>query len=330
MFLHQTTGAFMNWCQAKKLRPKTMKSYEQTIKLFERWLEDDTDVTRLQDIKEEHILAYILDLQQRGKYTFCVDDAAKLTNYPLHRRDYRKAISNTTINNYIRNLKVFFHWLYENEHIIHYPMKRVHALPQERKPKEYLEDDEVKKLLKSMDKSYFSEYRDLLIMMVMLDTGTRLGETLSIENNQLNLAEQNIFLPADKTKGRKARTVFFSNTTAKELRRWLQFKDRYCCSEYLFPVRHNGRMIQNSNYETRFKHYIQRIGIKKQISPHTLRNNFAKRCLLSGMDIYTLSRLLGHSSVSVTEAAYLDIADNELKKRYCQFSPLENIYYAKR
>lgn len=58
MFLHQTTGAFMNWCQAKKLRPKTMKSYEQTIKLFERWLEDDTDVTRLQDIPISKIHHY--------------------------------------------------------------------------------------------------------------------------------------------------------------------------------------------------------------------------------------------------------------------------------
>lgn len=41
--------------------------------------------------------------------------------------------------------------------------------------------------------------------------------------------------------------------------------------------------------------------------PHCLRNNFAKRCLMNGMDIYTLSRLLGHSSVKVTEQAYLDL-----------------------
>ena len=45
------------------------------------------------------------------------------------------------------------------------------------------------------------------------------------------------------------------------------------------------------------------------------------------MDIYTLSRILGHTSVEITEKAYLDIDDMDLKKRYSKFSPLENIYY---
>ena len=86
-------------------------------------------------------------------------------------------------------------------------------------------------------------------------------------------------------------------------------------------------MVKVSQYESNFRRYIERSGIKKHISPHTLRNNFAKRCLLSGMDIYTLSRILGHSSVTVTEQAYLDIYDKELKGKYYKFSPLDNIYY---
>lgn len=81
-----------------------------------------------------------------------------------------------------------------------------------------------------------------------------------------------------------------------------------------------------SNYETNFTRYIQRAGITKHISPHTLRNNFAKRCLMSGMDIYTLSRILGHSSVSVTEKAYLDVNDEDIRKRYSKFSPIDSIY----
>lgn len=54
-------------------------------------------------------------------------------------------------------------------------------------------------------------------------------------------------------------------------------------------------------FEKNFKKYLLRAGITKTLSPHALRNNFAKRCLLSGMDIYTLSRILGHNSVTVTE-----------------------------
>lgn len=88
-------------------------------------------------------------------------------------------------------MRVFFGWLEESECIVKSPMKRIKLLPAERKAKEFLEDDEVKTLMRVMDKSLFSEYRDLLIMMVMLDSGTRLGETLSITNEELN----GLFLP---------------------------------------------------------------------------------------------------------------------------------------
>ena len=94
-------------------------------------------------------------------------------------------------------------------------------------------------------------------------------------------------------------------------------------TDYLFPTRSStGAHIQVSNFETNFKHYLQRIGLDENISPHCLRNNFAKRCLMNGMDIYTLSRILGHSSVTVTEQAYLDLTDEDLGKRYQHYSPV--------
>jgi len=304
-----------------------MASYEQTLKLFARWVWERYDIENADEVKEPHIRSYIIDLQSRGKYTFCADERSTEQNHPANRRDYRQKISNITINNYLRNLRVFFTWLEESDCIMKSPMRKVRSLPQERPAKEYLEDKEVLCLLKSMDTSYFSEYRDMAIMMLMLDAGTRLGETLSADEAQLNIEEQSLYLPADKTKGRMERTVFFSTKTARELRRWLQFKDRYCESPFLFPVRHTGRMLKVSNYETNFTKYIKRAGITKHISPHTLRNNFAKRCLMSGMDIFTLSKILGHSSVTVTEKAYLDVTDADIRKRYSKFSPLDAIYY---
>ena len=56
-----------------------------------------------------------------------------------------------------------------------------------------------------------------------------------------------------------------------------------------------------------------------------LRNNFAKRFLMQGGDIYTLSRILGHSSVKVTEEAYLDLDANDLRVNYQRYSPLANL-----
>ena len=318
---------FMDYCQSKQLRPKTMQSYEQALKLFARWLKEEMDIEDADEVKEPHIRAYMIALQKRGKYTFYVDDKSKVLNHPQNRKDYQKPVSNITVNNYLRNLRVFFRWLEESDCIRRSPMRRIREIPQERPPKDYLEDEEVLRLFKSLNTARFPEYRDMMVMMLMLDSGTRLGETLSAETEQLSLETRSLYLPADKTKGRKDRTVYFSEKTAKELRRWLKFKDRYCESPYLFPIRNTGRKMQVSNYEANFSKYIRRAGIEKHISPHTLRNNFAKRCLLSGMDIYTLSRILGHSSVTVTERAYLDVTDKDIRKRYSKFSPIDAIYY---
>ena len=104
----------------------------------------------------------------------------------------------------------------------------------------------------------------------------------------------------------------------------MRFKDRYSESEFLFPVK-MGTALEIGSFEGNFRSYLERAGINKPISPHALRNNFAKRCLMAGMDLYTLSRILGHSSVAVTEKAYLDLTDRDLRHRYQQFSPVENM-----
>ena len=99
---------FMVYCRSTQLRERTMYSYEQTLRLFERWLCDELKIYSVDKVTENMIRKYINDLQERGKYTFFVNDLSKVKNYPERRRDYRKPVSVTTINNYIRNLRVFF------------------------------------------------------------------------------------------------------------------------------------------------------------------------------------------------------------------------------
>lgn len=90
-------------------------------------------------------------------------------------------------------------------------------------------------------------------------------------------------------------------------------------------MKSSGLPVEAGTFETNFKKYVSRAGITKDVSPHVLRNNFAKRCLMNGMDIYTLSRILGHSSVTVTEQAYLDLTDADLRHRYQRFSPMDSL-----
>lgn len=316
---------FMIFCRSTQLRERTLTSYEQALRLFQRWCDEQMGIVDVDQVSESVVRRYITDLQERGKYSFYADDKKKGTNYPERRRDFRHPISTATINNYIRNLRVFFNWLDRDYVIAKNPMRKVKQLKANRQAKEYISDEEFRVLVSKLDKSYFHEHRDLVMIMLMIDSGMRLGECSCLLVDDIDLTARRICLRAEITKGRKDRVVFFSPKTETILRRWLQYKDRYVESGYLFPVKRNGGHIQVSNFETNFKSYLRRAGLNEKVSPHCLRNNFAKRCLMNGMDIYTLSKILGHSSVQVTEQAYLDLTDEDIGRRYQNFSPVAHM-----
>lgn len=314
---------FMSYCQCQNLRPHTMKSYEQTLKIFERYMVEVHQVKEASEVREGHIKEYIRYLSERGKYTVVVNEQSKKLNFPDKRNDLNKPMSKTTINNYLRNIKVFFNYLYENHYIKANPIHRIKQLPNERKPVDFISDDDFKSLINSLDMSKFHEYRDCTIIQLIIDTGMRIGETLLIKLEDVDMNRRSIYLLPENTKSKKGRMVFYSAEMEKYLKRWLQFKDRYRDSEYLFCT-NQGKPLTVGNFETNFKEYAMRVGLKNA-HPHMLRNNFAKRFLMNGGDIYTLSRILGHSSVTVTEKAYLDLDNEDLRINYAPYSPLEKI-----
>ena len=314
---------FIEECVAKGLSKKTYESYEQTLVLFARYLQEVQNITDVTKITTDVIRDYIKYIRERGKYTVVADDSSVKFNHPDSRRDFGKRVSDVTINNYIRNIKVFFSYLKEHRLIKVNPAKSIKQIKIARKPLNFLTDAEFNRLLKSMDLSKKHEYRDYVIMKTLLDTGMRVGECLLIQVEDVDFNDRTILLPAENTKGKKSRYVFFSQELAKELRKWLQYKDRYLESDYLFP-KIRSTPLQIGNYETNLKKYGQRAELE-DVHPHMFRNNFAKRFLLNGGDIYTLSRILGHSSVQVTEKEYLDLDVTDLKKQYSQHSPLMNM-----
>lgn len=314
---------FIEECVAKGLSKKTYASYEQTLILFARYLQDVQHINDVTQITTDVIRDYVKYIRDRGKYTVVSDEDSINSNHPNNRKDYGKRVSDVTINNYIRNIKVFFAYLKDHRIIKSNPAKQIKSIKVVRKPLNFLTDAEFNRLLKSMDLSKKHEYRDYIIMKTLLDTGMRVGECLLIQVEDIDFNDRTILLPAENTKGKKSRYVFFSQELAKELRKWLQYKDRYLESEYLFPTI-RSTPLQIGNYETNLKKY----GIRAEIAdvhPHMFRNNFAKRFLMSGGDIYTLSRILGHSSVEVTEKEYLDLDVTDLKKQYSKHSPLMNM-----
>lgn len=76
-----------------------------------------------------------------------------------------------------------------------------------------------------MDITKFHEYRDYIICNLIMDTGMRLSETLSLTINDIDFVRRTILIPAEITKGRRDRVVFYSQTMSKMFQRWLRFKD---------------------------------------------------------------------------------------------------------
>lgn len=316
---------FMNYCQSKGLSKKSMRSYEQTLKLFAKYLEEEKGVCSTKEVTKEAVRDYIIYLRERGKYTIISNENSREWNKPHNRTDYSKPIKNVTINNYIRNLKVYFNFMQDNYIINTNPFDKVKFLKSQRKKKAFIKDEEFYKLLKCLDTTKYAEYRDYVIIQLIFDTGMRIGETLLIDiTTDLDLKNRAICLRAEMTKSNIARSVFFSAKMCEVLKRWIKFKDRYVESNLLFPVQLRDKPLLVNNFEKNYKKYCDRVGIE-ECSPHGIRNNFAKRFLMSGGDIYTLSKILGHSSVKVTEKSYLDFDDEDIRKKYQKYSPLANL-----
>ena len=153
MDMERVISLYMDECASKQLREKTMQSYEKTLKLLRYGSKRMKRLDRVEDIEDRTIRRFTFLIYKRaGNIPSAQIRQQKDINYPQRRRDYNKKVSNITINNYLRNLRAFFSWLVEIEYIQKSPMERIKTLPEQRIEKEYLEDDEVKELLKSLIK----------------------------------------------------------------------------------------------------------------------------------------------------------------------------------
>lgn len=276
---------FMFYCQQKDLRPKTIASYESTLRLFAKYIQENFNIVDAAKITEEMIKDYIKFTKDRGKYSFVSDVNSKMWNKPENRTDFGKKVSKTTINNYIRNIKVFFNYLQDEKIIKNNPVKKIKEFKNSRKPKDIISDTQFKLLIRNIDTTKYHEFRDYVIIQLIFDTGMRISECLALNVNDIDINRRSILIPQDITKGRKDRYVFYSTSMSRLLRRWIQYKDRYVETEFLFCTK-SGNPMQTQNFEKNFKKYCIRCGINN-LTCHGLRNNYARRFLMAGGDIYS-------------------------------------------
>lgn len=303
---------------AKGLAPKTLSSYEQSLKLFARYVQDVFEIEDGRKLKAEHLRAYIRDVRERGKYKIIGHEAAK--NSPTHRKDFGKKVSETTVANYTRNIKAFYSYLLEERWTDTNLMKDVTVPKPARKMKVLLEDNEIKQFFRAFDVTKFDQYRDWIIAQLIFDSGIRISELTATVVADFDLRNNALLLR--ETKNKKERIVYYSDTMKRLLRSWFDYKDRYGNSEWAFPT-NRGTRVRVEGLERSFR--LRAADCHIHVTPHLLRNNFAKRYLINGGDLATLSRLLGHASLEVTASIYLDFADKEIMRKYQKHSPLGNL-----
>ena len=146
---------FIEHCENKGLATKTIGSYEQTLRLLMLWL-DEQGIVQTEKITHVVIQDYVKQIKERGKYT--VTSNPNSGNYQERRIDFGKKVSDVTINNYLRNMSAFFNWCVEEGLILRSPVKRRDYIKVERRPLEFVSDEDFRKLLRNMNTASFSEY----------------------------------------------------------------------------------------------------------------------------------------------------------------------------
>ena len=205
----------------KGLSKRTVQNYQHTLLLMLKYL-NEIGVVEEKQITADTMRDYMRYLKQRGKYTVVINEQSRIRNNPRNRTDIGKEIQPSTINGMLKNLRAFFNWMVEERIIKECPIKSSMFIKTDRKPLNFVSDDAFQALINDLDITVFAEFRDKIIIQLLLDTGMRIGECLAIRVTDLKIEEKTIFLPAEHTKGRKDRYVFFVTKMARQLKRWLE------------------------------------------------------------------------------------------------------------
>lgn len=174
-----------------------------------------------------------------------------------------------------------------------------------------LTKEEVKSLINAAPRD-----KTRLIIELIYSSGLRVSECVTLKINDLDL--ENKIIRVKSGKGNKDRITILSEVVVSELKRYILTLDKN--EVYLFPNT-KGSSLSVRNIQKLIQKSASKAGIKKKVSPHTLRHSFATHLLEGGADIRLIQELLGHSSISTTEL-YTHISSQRLK---AVKSPLDSL-----
>lgn len=185
---------------------------------------------------------------------------------------------------------------------------------------EFLTPQEVDKLKDSIDLSKPEGHRNRAIIEVLFSCGLRVSELVNLKWSQVYAEEKFLRILG---KGSKERLVPISNTALKEIENYLPWRNSLKIKpgeeDYVFLNRRGGHLTRVMIL-IMLKEQAEEAGIKKTISPHTLRHSFATALLEGGADLRVIQALLGHESIGTTEI-YTHLSMQTLREEVLNHHP---------
>ncbi|HHT84185.1 MAG: site-specific tyrosine recombinase XerD [Bacillota bacterium] len=278
----------------KGLATNTLESYGRDLRQYCGFLSEDTSQTP-ETASQATIVAYLMMLRKQGKAT-------------------------ATIARRLAALKAFYQFMLKENYVTKDPTDDLSSPKLERKLPRVLTVDEVEKLLNQPDTSTPAGIRDKAMLEVLYATGIRVSELVSLNLDDIELDEGFVRCIG---KGSKERVVPMGEIAINALRSYLSKGRPKLVSnpgENALFLNHHGRRLTRQGFWKIVKKYAAQLGIRKEITPHTLRHSFATHLLENGADIRAVQEMLGHADISTTQI-YTHVTKDRLKDVYARSHP---------
>ena len=225
------------------------------------------------------------------------------------RPEEKGGLSPWTVRGYIRAVRAFCNWCVREGLLVSSPAARLRLPPKPPNPPKAVSNEDVLAMLDVAD------VRDRAIVSVLAATGCRVGGLCDLRLSDLELEHQpaRAMVREKGRGGKKSRLVFFGPQTVSALRAWITIRPDVGGDDHVF-LGQRGPLTEGGVYQV-LRRLAKKAGIEGRFNPHAFRHAFARGALENGADLGTVSQLLGHSGIGVTNEFYGRWSVDELGRR---------------